>query len=125
MSARPLFVGTYSESLGHVDGKGEGVYAFLFDRENMRLDPFVPAAKLTTPQLGGSTGLINPTWLAEYENGTFLYICDEQHGDRHFCRVNHDGQCHCKCWHTADKGDFYHPLYANTDHERLSSTATP
>ena len=82
MSARPLFVGTYSESLGHVDGKGEGVYAFLFDRENMRLDPFVPAAKLTTPQLGGSTGLINPTWLAEYENGTFLYICDEQHGDK-------------------------------------------
>ena len=55
------------------------------------------------------------------------FTCDEQHGDRHYCRVDHDGRCHCKCWHTSDKGDFYHPLYANTDHDykTLSSAATP
>ena len=74
----PLLVGTYGEKLGHVDGKGKGVYAVRFDRETLSLVPFTPTAGLTTPQLGGASGLVNPTWLTSCGDGKVLYICDER-----------------------------------------------
>ena len=52
-----VLVGTYGEKLGHVDGKGEGVYALLLDRTT--LAPHVAAAASpyhAKPQLGEAVG---------------------------------------------------------------------
>ena len=79
-----LFVGTYGEKLGHVDGKGKGIYVLRFDRETLsiqadtqRLRPF-----FGQPQLGGAEGFTNPTFLTTFRNAQGrldLYVAEESH----------------------------------------------
>ena len=83
--ASPLLVlvGTYGEKLGHVDGKGEGVYALLLDRAT--LAPHVSAATSpyhAKPQLGEAAGgARNPSWVTAYRDGAdgplCAYVADE------------------------------------------------
>eukprot|EP00978_Attheya_sp_CCMP212_P016697 scaffold43964_cov53-Attheya_sp.AAC.1 len=80
-----LFVGTYGEKLGHVDGKGEGVYVLSYEESSRRLvyeSPFFGRSQLGVKD-GGP--LLNPTYLCSYrgdDGDLFLYIVDERcHGD--------------------------------------------
>ena len=70
-----LLVGTYSQKLGHVDGKGNGVYALRFNRETMSIEPdreFFGKAQLD---------LVNPTYIVAHRASAdaplFAYVCDE------------------------------------------------
>eukprot|EP00966_Prymnesium_polylepis_P030139 700724-Prymnesium_polylepis.1 len=83
-----LLVGTYGEKLGHVDGKGQGVYVLLLDRQSIRLvsgppELAAPVPLLGVPQLGGADGMLNPTYIETYraEPGAPLnvYIVDERY----------------------------------------------
>ena len=78
-----FIVGTYSESLGHVDGKGKGVYALRFDRKGLSIVSSDGDSFVGKPQLGGIGGLTNPTFIASYRDTTssvlYLYIVDEAH----------------------------------------------
>ena len=71
-----VVVGTYGEKLGHVDGKGKGVYVLKFDHAKM--DFVEPTGLFGAPQL---SHLKNPTYLARYrsspEGPCVLYIVDE------------------------------------------------
>jgi 6-phosphogluconolactonase len=60
-----VFVGTYTQKLGHVDGKGKGIYAFSLDRATGALTPLA-----TTEDVGP-----NPTYLAA--TATTLYVVNE------------------------------------------------
>ena len=81
-SSFTIFVGTYGEKLGHVDGQGKGVYAFTIDRET--LSPAEGRAKFHgAAQLGGPGGVVNPSFLLTHrdESGRLLlYACDERYG---------------------------------------------
>ena len=82
-----LLVGTYSEALGHVNGKGSGVY--VFDVGGIGLGPPPPSPPLAAPpslfgraQLGGPAGLRNPTYLTSWRCPTtgevHVYAVDER-----------------------------------------------
>jgi len=62
-----LLVGTYTQKLGHVDGKGRGLYGFSVDPENGSLT-------YESMTLAGD----NPTWIAEY--GDTVYVVEEACG---------------------------------------------
>ena len=47
-----IVVGTYSEKLGHVDGKGAGLYVLRLDREKLSVVP--DEAAFGKAQLGGA-----------------------------------------------------------------------
>jgi fructose-bisphosphate aldolase class I len=74
-----VVVGTYGEKLGHVDGKGRGLYVF-------RRDPSAPGALVPVPP-NGSPALpldvfANPTYLCHHagpEGRHFLYVVDERY----------------------------------------------
>mmetsp|Transcript_23733 Transcript_23733/g.58989 ORF Transcript_23733/g.58989 Transcript_23733/m.58989 type:complete len:453 (+) Transcript_23733:51-1409(+) len=71
-----IIVGTYGEKLGHVDGKGKGLYVMKFDAENKG---FMPSSGfIGAPQLGG---LKNPSYLTSYRDEASgalqIYIVDE------------------------------------------------
>ena len=72
-----IVIGTYGEKLGHVDGKGKGLYVVRFDKEKQAFSP--AAGTLGKPQLGN---LKNPTYLTAYratpEASPVLYIVDER-----------------------------------------------
>lgn len=82
-----IVIGTYGEKLGHVDGKGRGLYCILFDSASRRLvtgPPDLPfeVPFLGLPQLGGAGGLLNPTYLSKHrgEDGSLqLYVVDERY----------------------------------------------
>lgn len=61
-----IFVGTYTEKLGHVDGKGKGVYRCTFDHRT---------GKLTLRD--STTGLVNPSYIYFSPNGQYLYVACE------------------------------------------------
>ena len=73
-----VFIGTYGEKLGHVDGKGKGVYALRFDRQRLNFAP--SQGFLGQAQLGSLCR--NPTYLASHrDEGSgelHLYVVDER-----------------------------------------------
>jgi 6-phosphogluconolactonase len=79
-----IFVGTYGEKLGHVDGKGKGVYVLRFDTETLRLVWPASMPLLGQPQLdSGMREGWNSTWLTTHRHGDgrlLLYVCDEAYG---------------------------------------------
>jgi len=65
-----LYIGTYTEPLPHVAGRGEGIYTYHIDLEN---DGFTP--------VGLTTVVSNPTYLALNSARTRLYAVQEADGD--------------------------------------------
>lgn len=61
-----LYVGTYTTKLGHVDGKGEGIYLYDVDPTSGRL-----SHRATTP------GVANPSYLALDPGQRFLFAANE------------------------------------------------
>ena len=64
-----LFVGTYTQKEGHVDGQGEGVYAYSMNKETGALT-----------YLSVSDPITNPSYLAVHPNGKNLYAVNEFDG---------------------------------------------
>jgi len=64
-----LFIGTYTQKEGHVDGKGEGVYVYEMNKETGALR-----------YLSTSDALISPSYLAVHENGKWVYAVNEFNG---------------------------------------------
>ncbi len=64
-----LFIGTYTQKEGHVDGKGEGVYVYEMNKETGALR-----------YLSTSDALISPSYLAVHENGKWIYAVNEFNG---------------------------------------------
>jgi len=88
-----IVVGTYSEKLGHVAGKGDGLYVLDVDDETLTLKSHRHETTTTTtffgrPQLGpcssGRHGLANPTYLVAHEpkdtsdGKVVIYAVDER-----------------------------------------------
>jgi len=64
-----LFVGTYTQEEGHVDGKGEGVYVYEMNKQTGALR-----------YLSTSDAMISPSYLAVHENGKWVYAANEYNG---------------------------------------------
>ena len=86
-----LVVGTYSEKLGHVTGKGDGLYVLNIDNETLTIktedqeESSSSATFFGKPQLGpssGPQGLANPTYLIAHgskdNKSTVIYVVDER-----------------------------------------------
>ena len=89
-----IVVGTYSEQLGHVTGKGDGLYVLELDDETLTLksnvehDTAANTFFFGRPQLGpasGRLGLANPTYLIAHEpkgakdaTSVVIYVVDER-----------------------------------------------
>ncbi len=67
-ASRPtyVYVGTYTQFYGHVDGKGEGIYVFTFDERDGGLTPANVAS-----------GIVDPAYLALAPNRRYLYSVNE------------------------------------------------
>ena len=93
LQAMLLVVGTYSEKLGHVAGKGDGLYVLNIDDETLTIkteeDQDDSSSSATPffgkPQLGpssGPQGLANPTYLIAHGSNetesTVIYVVDER-----------------------------------------------
>ncbi|HMO56974.1 MAG TPA: lactonase family protein [Roseiflexaceae bacterium] len=61
-----VYVGTYTRSLPHVDGKAEGIYSCRFDRQNGSLEI-----------IGTAQGVENPSFLTLDPRRRFLYAVEE------------------------------------------------
>ncbi|HUX87727.1 MAG TPA: beta-propeller fold lactonase family protein, partial [Chloroflexota bacterium] len=61
-----LYVGTYTTSLPHVQGKGEGIYLYDVEPASGRLTP-----SAVTPDV------VNPSYLALDPRGRFLFAANE------------------------------------------------
>jgi 6-phosphogluconolactonase len=61
-----VYIGTYSQYYGHVDGKGKGIYIFTYD----------PADGAMTP-VGVASGIVDPAYLALAPNRRFMYSVNE------------------------------------------------
>jgi 6-phosphogluconolactonase len=76
-SPQLIIVGTYSEKLGHVEGKGKGLYVVRFNREALSLVP--DEAQFGKAQHGAA--LKNPTYIAAHRDAVsgalHAYVCDE------------------------------------------------
>lgn len=64
-----IFVGTYTEKLGHVDGKASGIYTCKFNTET---------GQLTIAD--STTGIANPSFLCVSPNKEFVYAVAENGG---------------------------------------------
>ncbi|CAH0367703.1 unnamed protein product [Pelagomonas calceolata] len=74
-----LIVGTYSENLGFVDGKGKGLYAFRLTSSGT----FGAATFLNKPLLGNDVVGANPTYLCKsVTHDDVLYVVDESNLER-------------------------------------------
>lgn len=86
-----LLVGTYSEKLGHVAGKGSGIYVLDVDDESLKAKDSTPHPLLTSmfgkPQLGpdAPNGMRNPTYLIAHtpsntdeKAAVQIYVVDER-----------------------------------------------
>jgi len=65
-----IVVGTYSEKLGHVTGKGDGLYVLDVDDETLTVKTDDSTMFFGKPQLGpssGPQGLANPTYLIAHQ----------------------------------------------------------
>ena len=65
-----VFIGTYTQKEGHVDGKAEGIYVYELDAATGQLN-----YKSTM------SGISNPSFLTVHPNGQFVYAVNE-YGDR-------------------------------------------
>ena len=65
-----IFVGTYTKTEGHVDGKGAGIYLIEFD-----------AASGSMKLKDSTGGIINPSFLELSSNRKFLYAVNETGAD--------------------------------------------
>ena len=73
-----LIVGTYSENLGFVDGKGKGLYAF-----RLTVRAFVRRRSSTSPLLGNDVVGANPTYLCKsVKHDDVVYVVDESNLER-------------------------------------------
>jgi len=61
-----VFVGTYTISASHPQGREDGIYIFRFDTSSGELD-----------QIGSVKGVVNPAFLALAPNGRILYAVNE------------------------------------------------
>ena len=61
-----LFVGTYTRTEGHVDGKAEGIYTYRMDAETGELT-----------YLYTTKNLVNPSYITIHPNKQFLYAVNE------------------------------------------------
>lgn len=61
-----LFVGTYTRTEGHVDGKASGIYLYEMDKETGALS-FVSSSPAT----------VNPSYLTIHPNGQWVYAVNE------------------------------------------------
>ena len=74
-----IYCGTYGEKLGHVSGKGSGVYVIDIDASTLTLsEPPADGSFLGKPQL---STLTNPTFITSYResDALYLYIVDERY----------------------------------------------
>ena len=65
-----LFVGTYTQKEGHVDGKGDGIYVY-------RMDPLTGALSYVST----SPPITNPSYLTVHPNRKYLYAISETGGE--------------------------------------------
>jgi 6-phosphogluconolactonase len=61
-----VYVGTYTQHYGHVDGKGEGICIFSYDDADGSLSP-----------VGVASGIVDPAYLALSPNQRYLYSVNE------------------------------------------------
>src|SRR5262245_8192483 len=61
-----VYVGTYPQKYGHVDGKGEGIYRFSYDEADGSLHP-----------IGVTPGIVDPAFLAISPSRRYLYSVNE------------------------------------------------
>lgn len=61
-----VYIGTYTQSLGHVVAKGEGIHIFTLDQSNGALKP-----------VGVAKGVLNPSFLTVDRSGRYLYSTNE------------------------------------------------
>jgi 6-phosphogluconolactonase len=61
-----VYVGTYTQHYGHVDGKGEGIYVFTYSATDGALSP-----------VGVAPDITDPAYLALSSNQRFLYCVNE------------------------------------------------
>jgi len=86
-----ILVGTYSEKLGHVSGKGSGLYVLDVDDETLKVrddsSTIETKAQLgpDTSTAGGHAGMRNPTYLIAHDDGNNsddkkvqIYVVDER-----------------------------------------------
>lgn len=66
-----LYVGTYTQKLGHVDGNAKGILKCSFDQES---------GKLSKPNLVTETE--NPSFITPHPNGKFVFAVNEKGGER-------------------------------------------
>lgn len=71
-----LFVGTYTQKEGHVDGKGEGIYVF-------EMDTLTGALKY----LNTSEPIVSPSYLSVHPNGKQVYAVNEFDGGESFATL--------------------------------------
>lgn len=64
-----LFIGTYTQKEGHVDGKADGVYVYEMNKETGALR-----------YLSTSSSVISPSYLAVHDNGKWVYAVNEYSG---------------------------------------------
>ena len=64
-----VVVGTYTERLGHVDGKGRGMYVFRVDEAtgSLSYEHCIPDER-------------NPTYMCVSASGETMYVVDETYG---------------------------------------------
>ena len=65
-----LFIGTYTQKEGHVDGKAEGIYVYAFNTETGALT-----------HLSTSPPITNPSYLTVHPSGQWLYAVSETGGE--------------------------------------------
>ena len=65
-----LFVGTYTQKEGHVDGKADGIYVY-------RMDPLTGGLSYVST----SPSIINPSYLTVHPNRKYLYAISETGGE--------------------------------------------
>jgi 6-phosphogluconolactonase len=64
-----LFIGTYTQKMGHVDGKASGIYTCTFDLNTGRLQ-----------RMDSTANIINPSFLCVSPNQKYLYAVSETGG---------------------------------------------
>ncbi|MBZ9729259.1 lactonase family protein [Salegentibacter sp. JZCK2] len=65
----PVYIGTYTQTEGHVDGKAKGIFLVMQDPENGSLQPEKTVAKIT-----------NPSFVKASKDGKSLYAVSELGG---------------------------------------------
>ncbi|MBW3544237.1 MAG: lactonase family protein [Bacteroidetes bacterium] len=104
-----LFIGTYTRTEGHVDGKAEGIYVYEFNKETGAIS-----------QASVASGIINPSYLTLHPSGAWLYAVSEtggegtkDYGSVHAYKIDRQGKKLTALNQASSQGKY--PCYISTD----------